>query len=363
LERVAADLEFAVQRFERMFGEKPPQIAVRVMDSPEAMTAFDTTPVLAGGGHVLMWLSSEYRATTTADVSIAPALGAVLMQGQPPSVVATLPGQGPRGLDLRAKDEILRVQGIGTTTIEALNETLEKLPPGTEVKLVLRRDGGEVECRFTCARAPVPEVKSVRADTSTAPRLARMSPLTHEVGHLFLMTWVDRKCLGIRNRFQPKESGVYGHELVPDWLDEAVATGCEVPALQETRFTRMRSDTARWLPFDSLFAMRHPVAGADWLNEIRKTHGKTLGGKPGQFKMLRATVPTGALDSSSGPFYGQSMAVGLFLAERGGASALPTLACALVRGESIEQVLPRIRGVPGTVAGLESAVREWVGKK
>lgn len=355
LERTVADLEFAVERFERMFGEKPPRIAVRVFASPEEMTAFDKQALLARGLRTQMWLSDDYHRRMKADVRVSSALGAVLAQGTVPGVLAPLPGKGPHGLDLRARDEIVRVQGTRTTTLEALEEALGRLPAGAEVELVLRRNGDEIVRRFAKRDMPAIQATVARVDT-TATAAARMRPLTHEVGHVFLKAWTDRCCRGVRGGVPPDDPELYGDDLLPDWLDEAVATGCEVPELQESRLTMMRRDSVDWLPFDSLFAMRHPGDASEWMKDLRRT----LGSAAGQRKMIAVAMPAGELPSSSGPFYAESMAVGLFLVERGGPHAIPTLARALAGGERIEQALPRIRGVPAEVADLERAVRDWI---
>ena len=148
--------------------------------------------------------------------------------------------------------------------------------------------------------------------------------MTHELGHLFLIFWIH----GITPPGQQ-----YGSRL-PDWFDEGVATVFEGPAAQTAYDAEMRKRVAAstHMPLSDLFACLHPDSREK--SEKPKAKDRWL-------------------------FYAQSWSVTAFLVDRFGAAGFRAIAINFKEGNKLESSLG-LKGLPKTVADLESAWKKWV---
>ncbi|MEN1972156.1 hypothetical protein WCE34_07420 [Luteimonas sp. MJ204] len=176
--------------------------------------------------------------------------------------------------------------------------------------------------------------------------------LRHEVGHAMYaaLYWPDAEG-SLEQR--------YGTPA-PDWLDEAAAILMETPESQARHLAsfidaaRERRDSIPGLA-DFLQA-EHPVRSA--------ALARALARGPRSQSGVQMMVASGAGFPGVDTFYGQSLLVGLFLAETSGEpTILAPVSAAIADGETFEQWLaqhgPRYR-LPDTVAGLQPLWDAWL---
>jgi hypothetical protein len=200
-------------------------------------------------------------------------------------------------------------------------------------------------------------VASYSADS--ALRRSEARPLSHEAGRLFLIAYVNAR-LGVAS--EPKKPGTdhYGHERIPEWFDEAVATLCEFPALQKTRREAMVRLVDKRIPFAELFAMEHPVAQAlkDVIGAAREQR------KSGD---VRTEIIIGGANLLPSPnralaFYAESLTLAQFLADKEGLAFIGQIAAGLFRGETMTQILRGTKSLTSDLRELEKAWVKWVGQ-
>lgn len=190
-------------------------------------------------------------------------------------------------------------------------------------------------------------------------------PLSHEAGHVFLIAWVDVQlgrrpgAGGVAQGSARTEPLTYGDPSLPDWLDEAIATLCEFPELQSQRRQVMRARLAERIPLPELFTMEHPVfADMRGLIEQARTEA-AAGGQPG--RVLRMQGP-GAQNPRAAIFYGATLTLSEFLAEREGPTVIGRLVREVLAGKSVADALRAVvRSVPSDPAELERAWVAWLG--
>jgi len=147
--------------------------------------------------------------------------------------------------------------------------------------------------------------------------------MAHELGHLFLIFW-------IHGTTPPAPQ--YG-SLLPDWLDEGVASLLECAAGHKGYAAEMRKRIAAetHLPLKDLFGCLHP----DSREKSSKPKAKE--------RWL---------------FYAESWSVTAFLLERYGAKAMRHLVATLKEGKSMDTAMGA-QGLPKSVADLETAWKAW----
>ena len=152
----------------------------------------------------------------------------------------------------------------------------------------------------------------------------RDEPMTHELGHLWLIFWADGPDARTARR--------YGSSL-PDWFDEGVACLLEGPKMHRAYAATMmrRVGGNSEMSLADLFACVHP----DSKEETTK-----------------------AKAADRWLFYSQSWSVSAFLADRLGADAFRRVAGALKAGKTFETALGG-KGLPRDLADFENAWKEW----
>ncbi len=150
--------------------------------------------------------------------------------------------------------------------------------------------------------------------------------MTHELGHLWLIFWMDGT--GLK---EPQ----YGSSL-PDWLDEGVANLLEGPRAHAAYRGEMRRRVAAGThqPLAELFACVHPISRQK--TDKPKAADRWL-------------------------FYAQTHSITAYLAEGLGPEAFRHVVTTLKQGKGLEAALGA-KGLPKSVAELESAWKAWVAK-
>jgi hypothetical protein len=209
-----------------------------------------------------------------------------------------------------------------------------------------------------------PEAKvspQVRVQPTGVRSVGQARPLSHEAGHVF-MAYVDAK---LGRRFSHGENllplgSEYGHPLLPDWFDEAVATLSEFPALQQSRRTHMQQNLEKRIPFSELFVMRHPWGGVE--NEIKKRlreEAQTTGKRtPGVVKMTGVEAAE-ALERVI-VFYSECLTLAQFLVEREGPEFIGRMVAGMMNGKSMDEILRQAKSAPASPSELEKAWLEWI---
>ncbi len=221
--------------------------------------------------------------------------------------------------------------------------------------------------------------------------------VAHEACHVYLRAHVDR--LQGRAPDEPRLRGAYGHEDVPDWLDEAVASLCESDAARAGWATEMRGRMGERLALAELLAMPHPgappatIGGAGGVPagtpRIVRRDGQPLspedearirrslaGDESTGLTLRRATdgttPPPGVITqvrqlspeelAASGRvlvFYAQSLSVARFVAARAGDAAVGRLVAAAAAGQPVTEALAALPGLPAGLPALEAAWLAW----
>ena len=85
--------------------------------------------------------------------------------------------------------------------------------------------------------------------------------LDHEAGHVFFQAYVDEMIIkdGYETKnFYTNNHKIYGHRIIPDWLDEAAAIMCETADMRKARFNYFREHISDVIPLNHLLEMEHP---------------------------------------------------------------------------------------------------------
>jgi hypothetical protein len=346
------DLEHAASQFRRYFGTVP-KIAVVLLSDPEQFSTFDPAPFEARGLAALPMLTTEglsaavaSRVRTVGELATIlvadPTTGSVVVRG-----VFQL--AKPAGVDLREGDTLRALNGQPVPSLRVWEEQWSAVPTGARVVVEGRRAGQPFRTEFARPESRVSGTPSRAAEDPVAE--ARV--LSHEACHIFLIAHLNQR-LG-RTRAQMAEAsqtaraqsgGSYGDPMLPDWFDEATATLCETPTLQQKRRTYAREHRAEMIPLARLFAMPHPnVAG----------HTGTEAA-PG----ARVTVGVGGQTPQRSMFYPQVLTLAQFLAEREGPEFIGRMAESLARGRSMPEILRGARNLPADLDSLQRVYAAWL---
>jgi hypothetical protein len=260
-------------------------------------------------------------------------------------------GEGSRA-GLRAKDEVVRLNGAAAAPLDSLARRFGSIPRGGAVRLELRRDGAPVVVEY---RKGTVDEGAARAQAGLAARFrAEGNTLGHEVCHQLVASEADRTS---RGRAAPGPG--YGHDALPDWFDEMAATLCESPAARERRREYLRATLDDRIPLDSLARMQHPVSAAV---SVRSSGSRPAPRGDLPVQVLRGEEARRLLRNMNAPlFYAQSLSLGEFISERGGPGALRRLTEVLASGRTLDEGLRLARQdaprLPGSVAELDA---EWL---
>ena len=330
LEAAIEEVSFAALQFERAFGEPPPPIRVVVADGPAALAGLEPDP--DGRATLPFWTR---RGLTSRPPDVVMAAGALLRDvGGALRVVGVLRDAGP----LQTGDEVAAVVGQAVASLAEWRRAFAGLEDGAPAEVTVRR-GGE----------PV----TVAVEAEAAPSVARLSaasaaarPLSHEAGHLFLTSYARQRGSG---PFVRDTSRVYsGVPALPDWLDEAFAVWCEVPAAVRERDAALARRAGDVIPLDSLLAMDHPLVASGALDSLDLEDGPVR---------LAVGARTARALQGSGLFYAQSGSLLRYLVATRGERVVGRLVDRVLEGATIEAALEAENVDP---AALEDGWAAWV---
>lgn len=390
LDASRAQLDSARAAFARYFPGPAPKLHVVVADGRDELMRFDLKGLRAQVGEVLAWTVATPRTTPGGAImemkGDGEARSAMALFGNLSVAVSPAPhgagalvrfvpsaGAGP-GVDLRVGDVVRGVNGRTGVAMKELVAAYEALPAGAPVRLDVERDGKVETLSFAkpagaprgqIRHEPPPGAGASGGPTGGAtggsgePRI-----LSHEAGHQLFARWVQARLGGadaareaMRTRLGEPASGelrvAYGSPLLPDWLDEAGATLSESEVTQAGRRRYILENFGSVIPLATLFAAEHPaLPGLRAMAAARREAG-TTGQQAGPVP-VRVRRSADAMDPAM--FYAQSLSVAEFMAEREGPTFLADVVDAMLRGQSMADVLRSASKLPKTVGALE---REW----
>jgi hypothetical protein len=349
------DLEHAASQFRRYFGTVP-KIAVVLLSDPEQFSTFDPAPFEARGLAALPMLTTEGLSAAVASRVRAVGELATILVADPTTgsvvVRAVIQLAKPAGVDLREGDTLRALNGQPIPSLRVWEEQWSAVSTGARVVVEGRRAGQPFRTEF--ARPESNKMSLSTPSRAAEDPIAEARVLSHEVCHMFLIAHLNQR-LG-RTRAQVAEAsqtarahsgGSYGDPMLPDWFDEATATLCETPTLQQKRRAYAREHRAEMIPLAQLFAMPHPnVAG--------RTGTEAASG-------TRVTVEVGGQGAPQDHmFYPQVLTLAQFLAEREGPEFIGRVAENLARGRSMPEILRGARNLPADLDSLQRAYAAWL---
>jgi len=363
LKPAGEEVEYAYQTFLKYFGEAPPKIAVVVFPSPEKMRAYDFSSFRERGLRYLPWVTRDYLAGGATNVRSFSELGLVLSGAGPDGgvrVLTVLPiGMAERD-EFHSGDVIRFIDGAPVESLAHFAERYQALPVGAKVKMEVERDGQKRAVGFSKPNpqgAPQSLVQLGGSGEGQRRRDAR--PLSHEAGHIFFSAYVDRK-LGRKSPAESKQTGgdQYGHPQIPDWLDEAVATLCEFPALQKARLLYLHGALDAHIPLGEFFTMEHPVLKSQ--EELVRQAREQMLAEGRTSTMITISGGPEIAGEQARMFYAEALSLAQFLADREGPAFLAQVADALMHGKKMKDVLAGAKSIPTKISDLEKAWLESV---
>lgn len=361
LEDAKGDVEYAVKQFRSFFGSDAPPIAVIIFDSAAQLSGFDFAAFRARSTlPMLPWLPRGGDAAP-ASIRILTELGVAIGAGLRVTALNQAARDTARFL---TGDIIKRANDQPIASLQDFDRVYGAVVPGTPIRFEVERAGGAVTLTLTKPRADT-EVSSL-LPASGSPRANSANDehaLSHEAGHMLLISWANEKLRGSgRPASTPAMGGTYGHPAIPDWFDETIATLCELPALQNFRREAMWQHLAAKIPFSELFRMEHPLkaelggltgrrgAGAD---------GAARGGGVGRSSMNVQRITIGgnsaAVFERSATFYSEVFTLSQFIIAKEGPRFIGQIGEGLLAGDTMEVILSRGKQLPRDVTALEAA--------
>jgi hypothetical protein len=211
--------------------------------------------------------------------------------------------------------------------------------------------------------APAPQAR--RGD----PGFADVPTLAHDAGHCFLDAYADRN-FGILQARAAADSGREedpgphlprpgmvvrafhpSHPDLPDWLEEAVASLCEPPALQQRRLEFLSARLDRRIPLADLLAMSRPGAGA-------RTRAAATPRKAGRAGGSRSALAESA--ERAALFDAEALSLARFIADREDERFVGKLVDGVISGRTVGDVLNTTRILYSKPEALEKQWLEWI---
>lgn len=147
----------------------------------------------------------------------------------------------------------------------------------------------------------------------------------------------------------------YRSAALPDWIDEAFATLCEMPPLVRSRDAEMAQHIGAPIPLDRFLTMTHPVMASGLLDGLAADTSRGTG-----MRVLRVSSEGGSEGGSgvgeAGLFYAQASSFSRFLAATRGHRLFGRVVDRVLAGASAAEALAS-EGVSGDVAEWQAWVR------
>ncbi len=329
LQSAIEEVSFAALQFETAFGEAPPPITVVVTDAPGGVSEMDLPD---DGRPVLPFWSRRGLASAAPNAEVVD--GAMLYEvDEGVRVVGVAAGRtGP----FRAGD---RITAVGEEPVASLDDWRRARGTQGPTAVTVERDGEAVVVEVE----PGPLVPASRMVVATESQ----RPLSHEAGHFFLVAYARERGTAFERDMSRTYSGV---PALPDWMDEAFATYCEIPSAVRDRDALLARQLAQAPPVDSLLTRVHPLIASGLL-------GRSPGDRAGRGPvMVAVSRPAAGPLRGSALFYAQSSSLVRYLAGAHGPRVFGRLVDRVLDGEAMVDAL-RAEGVdPAT---LDRDWRAW----
>lgn len=170
------------------------------------------------------------------------------------------------------------------------------------------------------------------------------SVLSHEAAHIFLINYVDDKILtsdSLLNKITSEKKSFYGHPLMPDWLDEAIAVYCEQEDLIRYRISFLKNRMQRLFSLDDKFLLERPE-----LTNSQHNH--------------KSGININSQNETIDIYYSQTIAFLLYLIEKEGTKFIKKLIQEHAIGKDFPTILQSTTALPRNYIDLEKDFINWL---
>lgn len=272
-----SELDFAVDRYRQYLQEDPLPLAVLLVSSPEEVKKYDLEGFLKRNMLILTRHVNNGKGITT-NIEVIPEAGIVLSQ---------FPGQKVRVTDIlsieldssravsflksssfKKNDVISLIKGSEVPALKEFITAYNSIGAGDTVNVVVIRNSVNVLVSFTKPEKITKFSTQLSSANLSSGRLPETNIYSHEAMHSYFMSYVNKE-LGVSavdmmkaTAAFMKEKGIkrnYGHPVIPDWFDEAIAMLAENDSSQMMRRVQAKQELNSFIPFGQLFTMTHPA--------------------------------------------------------------------------------------------------------
>lgn len=393
--KTVSELDFAVDRYRYYLQEEPLPLAVLLVSSPEEVKKYDLEGFLNRNMLILTRHVNSGEGITT-NIEVIPEAGIVLSQ---------FPKQKVRVADILAidldssrsvtflnsssfekNDVINAINGKEVLTLKDLITAYNNTGTGDTVNVEVIRDNTNALVSFRKPRKVTKFSTQVSKSSSAFGKPPETNIYSHEAMHSYFMSYVNKQ-LGVSTVDMMKataafmkEKGIkrnYGHPVIPDWFDEAMAMLAENDSSQMMRRAQAKDDLNNLIPLEQLFTMTHPAEDYSSSKlmidsfDVRKYFNNAFSDSALKLQ-IKSTItnttsspgeggeciaPTGA-ELLTSVFYSQISSFMYFLVQQEGEPIVKKIADGLISKMSMQQILKKhARNVPADLKELEKA---WI---
>jgi hypothetical protein len=349
LDEAVVKVEFAHKQISKILGETPPAIAVLLFSSNEDLLKFDYAEFIKRKIHFLPWLTpaglkhlagSPNHAATGVSVIIHlqiknyDDLGIILANSEDAKNETIL----VQGVDedkniarFKKGDVIVQVNGHTVSRLSQFDSLYSATHESQTLVFKLRRSAKPMQIML--------QKPGSAADFFPAAEIDLLSiPISHEAGHIFFLAFVDTK-LGEYCVLDPAIQNTpllrYGHPLMPDWLDEAMAIFCETDEMIAARIKGLQNNPQDIVDLELFCHLVHPTL---------RTERENLFFTKREFAR----------------FYSQSIAFAKYLFDKEGPNFINALILDLAAAGKFEEILAKAQTIPHNFAELNQDFVKWL---
>jgi hypothetical protein len=360
LDTAVTEVDSAFNRISRILGEPPPIIAFLLFSSNEELLSYDYTTLIKRHIHYLLWLTdSGLKQLTPSNNQGGDGVGVRLSTRVEPIMInydslgiflakdrtyksekifVARVDKNIRNVQFKKDDIILQVNGRQCKNLSQFDSIYTSLAPGAEMCFELLRQQKKIVLNIQkpASQTEEPIQKSLAEDSVRFAKNFTWNPIAHEAGHIFFIAFVNGK-IHDYTRIERIPDKYYGHPLIPDWLDEAMAIFCETDEEQNSRIRQLQNDSLIVVDLVEFLTLNHPNSSG----EKNKPNSKKI---------------------DSGLFYSQSIAFARYLFEKEGAAFMATMAIDFANGKEFEAILLKAKQIPHDLVQLNIDFLRWLEK-
>ena len=351
------NLNKAANTFSNYFPEHDQSVNFLLAPNPQTLSNLEFSKLKNKYQNIKTFFTSESlsKATNTAETIYALNAGILLKQNSEAiSVIALLPGNTVSDKNIKPGDQLLAINSQSVGRIHDVRSLYEKFEIGEVYTIKLKREGEIIEFKITKHTADsLPNITTGSENNALGKNqstLTDKNPLSHEACHAYFIQHVAQKYPNNRTSI---DSTGYGSDIIPDWLDEGIATLCENDALKNSRYKFLKKNFTSRYQLKELLEMAHPLAHLANNNAIASD---------GTFKVMK--VESGDnIKTRLGIFYSQVLSFSEFLAFKSGAQIFSEITEFYADGNhEFEQFLANHSTLPDSISELEEQWIKWLNK-